>query len=117
MKEGTLINVVYLGNGLYTPSNNIIGTLRNSKNVKEKELKIGKLYKFNIYKINHKTKKILFSKDNEIWVPNCGDYESFVKRNQIMSNIITVLNTLISSEIDKINEGEIYDFNLVWNKD
>ena len=113
MKEGTLINVVYLGNGLYTPSNNIIGTLRNSKNVKEKDLKIGKLYKFNIYKINHKTKKILFSKDNEIWVPNCGDYESFVKRNQIMSNIITVLNTLISSEIDKINEGEIYDFNFV----
>ena len=30
-----------------------------------------------------------------------------------MNNIITVLNTLISSEIEKINEGELYDFNFV----
>ena len=30
-----------------------------------------------------------------------------------MSNIITVLNTLISSEIEKINEGELYDFTFV----
>ena len=30
-----------------------------------------------------------------------------------MSNIITVLNTLISSEVEKINEGEIYDFSFV----
>ena len=72
------------------------------------------IYKLNIYKINYKTKKILFSKNNnEVWVPNCGDFESFIKRNQIMNNIITVLNTLISSEIEKINEGELYDFNFV----
>ena len=57
--------------------------------------------------------KIMFTKGKEVWMPNCGDYESFVKRNQIMSNIITVLNTLVTSEIEKINEGEIYDFNLV----
>ena len=113
MHDGESVYVLYLGNGLYSHSNNIIGTLRNSKSVKEKELKIGKLYKFNVYKINYKSKKILFSKDNEVWVPNCGDYESFIRRNQIMSNIITVLNTLISSEIDKINEGEIYDFTLI----
>jgi len=113
MHDGQSIYVIYLGNGLYSHSNNIIGTLKNSKNVKEKELKIGKLYKLNIYKINYKTKKILFSKNNEVWVPNCGDYESFIKRNQIMSNIITVLNTLISSEIEKINEGELYDFTFV----
>ena len=113
MHDGQSIYVVYLGNGLYSHSNNIIGTLKNSKSVKEKELKIGKLYKLNIYKINYKTKKILFSKNNEVWVPNCGDYESFIKRNQIMSNIITVLNTLISSEIEKINEGELYDFTFV----
>ena len=111
--EGECIYVVYLGNGLYSHSNNIIGTLKNSKSVNEKELKVGKLYKFNVYKIIFKAKKILFSKDNEIWVPNCGDYESFIKRNQIMSNIITVLNTLISSEIEKINEGEIYEFTFV----
>jgi bifunctional DNA-binding transcriptional regulator/antitoxin component of YhaV-PrlF toxin-antitoxin module len=30
-----------------------------------------------------------------------------------MSNIVTVLNTLISSEIEKINEGELYDFTFV----
>ena len=113
MHDGESVYVIYLGNGLYSHSNNIIGTLKNSKNVKEKELKIGKLYKFNVFKINYKSKKILFSKDNEIWIPNCGDYESFIKRNQIMSNIITVLNTLISSEVEKINEGEIYDFSLV----
>ena len=113
MKEGESVYVVYLGNGLYSHSNNIIGTLKNSKSVKEKELKIGKLYKFNIFKINLKSKKILFTKGNEVWVPNCGDYESFVKRNQIMSNIITVLNTLVTSEIEKINEGEIYEFKLV----
>ena len=114
MHDGESIYVIYLGNGLYSHSNNIIGTLKNSKTVKEKELKIGKLYKLNIYKINYKTKKILFSKNNnEVWVPNCGDYESFIKRNQIMNNIITVLNTLISSEIEKINEGELYDFNFV----
>ena len=113
MHDGESVYVVYLGNGLYSHSNNIIGTLKNSKSVKEKELKIGKLYKFNVFKINYKSKKILFSKDNEVWVPNCGDYESFIRRNQIMSNIITVLNTLISSEIEKINEGEIYDFTFV----
>lgn len=97
MKEGESVYVVYLGNGLYSHSNNIIGTLKNSKSIKEKELKIGKLYNFNIFKINLKSKKILFTKGNEVWVPNCGDYESFIKRNQIMSNIITVLNTLITS--------------------
>ena len=113
MHDGESIYVVYLGNGLYSHSNNIIGTLKNSKSVKEKELKIGKLYKFNVFKINYKSKKILFSKDNEVWVPNCGDYESFIRRNQIMSNIVTVLNTLISSEIEKINEGELYDFTFV----
>ena len=113
MKEGESVYVVYLGNGLYSHSNNIIGTLKNSKSVKEKELKIGKLYNFNIFKINLKSKKILFTKGNEVWVPNCGDYESFIKRNQIMSSIITVLNTLVSSEVEKINEGEIYDFNIV----
>ena len=113
MKEGESLYVIYLGNGLYSHSNNIIGTLKNSKSIKEKELKKGKLYKFNIFKINLKSKKILFTKGNEVWVPNCGDYESFVKRNQIMSNIITVLNTLVISEIEKINEGEVYDFNLV----
>ena len=113
MKEGESVYVVYLGNGLYSHSNNIIGTLKNSKSIKEKELKIGKLYNFNIFKINLKTKKILFTKGNEVWVPNCGDYESFIKRNQIMSNIITVLNTLISSEVEKINEGGIYDFNFM----
>ena len=113
MKEGESVYVVYLGNGLYSHSNNIIGTLKNSKAVKEKELKIGKLYNFNIFKINLKSKKIMFTKGNEVWVPNCGDYESFIKRNQIMSNIVTVLNTLVNSEVEKINEGEIYDFNLV----
>ena len=113
MHDGESVYVIYLGNGLYSHSNNIIGTLKNSKSVKEKELKVGKLYKFNVFKINYKSKKILFSKDNEIWIPNCGDYESFIKRNQIMSNIITVLNTLISPEIEKINEGEVYDFSLV----
>ena len=113
MKEGESVYVVYLGNGLYSHSNNIIGTLKNSKSVKENELKIGKLYNFNIFKINLKSKKILFTKGKEVWVPNCGDYESFIKRNQIMSNIITVLNTLESSEIDKIIEGEIYDFNII----
>ena len=113
MHDGESVYVIYLGNGLYSHSNNIIGTLKNSKNVKEKELKIGKLYKFNVFKINYKSRKILFSKDNEVWIPNCGDYESFIKRNQIMSNIITVLNTLISSEVEKINEGEIYDFSFV----
>ena len=30
-----------------------------------------------------------------------------------MSNIITVLNTMVSSEIEKINEGDIYDFKFV----
>jgi hypothetical protein len=113
MKEGESVYVVYLGSGLYSHSNNIIGTLKNSKSVKEKELKIGKLYNFNIFKINVKSKKILFTKGNEVWVPNCGDYESFIKRNQIMSNIITVLNTLVSSEVEKINEGDICDFSFV----
>ena len=113
MKEGESVYVVYLGSGLYSHSNNIIGTLKNSKSVKEKELKIGKLYNFNIFKINVKSKKILFTKGNEVWVPNCGDYESFIKRNQIMSNIITVLNTLVSSEVEKINEGDICDFTFV----
>ena len=113
MKEGEPVYVVYLGNGLYSHSNNIIGTLKNSKSVKEKELKVGKLYNFNIFKINVKSKKILFTKGNEVWVPNWGDYESFIKRNQIMSNIITVLNTLVSSEVEKINEGDICDFTFV----
>ena len=113
MREGESVYVVYLGKGLYSHSNNIKGTLKNSKSVKEKELKVGKLYNFNIFKINLKSKKIMFTKSNEVWVPNCGDYESFIKRNQIMSNIITVLNTLVTSEIEKINEGEIYDFTLV----
>ena len=113
MHDGESVYVVYLGNGLYSHSNNIIGTLKNSKNIKEKELKIGKLYKFNVFKINYKSKKILFTKDNEVWVPNCGDYESFIRRNQIMSNIITVLNTLISSEVERINEGDIYDFSFI----
>ena len=113
MKEGESVYVVYLGNGLYSHSNNIIGTLKNSKLVKENELKIGKLYNFNIFKINLKSKKILFTKGKEVWVPNCGDYESFIKRNQIMSSIITVLNTLESSEVEKINEGEVYDFSFI----
>ena len=30
-----------------------------------------------------------------------------------MSSIVTVLNTLISSEIEKIHEGELYDFTFV----
>ena len=70
MHDGESIYVIYLGNGLYSHSNNIIGTLKNSKNVKEKELKIGKLYKFNVFKINYKSRKILFSKDKIVVIMN-----------------------------------------------
>ena len=114
IKEGDEIYVIYLGNGLFSHSNNINGTLINSKSIiKKGDFTIGNLYKYKVFRINYSNGKMFLTKDNQIYSPSCGDYENLMRRNPLMNNIVSVLNTLDKDYIDDINEGDIYKFSLV----
>ena len=114
IKEGEEIYVIYLGNGLFSHSNNINGTLINSKSIiKKGDFTIGNLYKYKVFRINYSNGKMYLTKDNQIYSPSCGDYENLMRRNPLMNNIITVLNTLDKDYIDEINEGDILKFSPV----
>ena len=109
LDEGIDVFVVYLGNGLFSHSNSIIGTLRQFKR-NSNEYKIGKLYKFKIYKIDLKKKKIIFTKENEVFVYGVGDYEGIVRRNHLIGSIAKTFNTY--SEYDNLNEGDVRTFEI-----
>ena len=114
IKEGEEIYVIYLGNGLFSHSNNINGTLINSKTIiKKGEFTIGNLYKYKVFRINYSNGKMYLTKENQIYFPSCGDYDNIMRRNPLINNIITVMNTLDKDFIDEINEGDVKEFSLV----
>ena len=128
LKEGEEIHVIYLGNGLFQHSGDIIGKLQNFSVLDKKEkYKLGKVYRFNVYKVNLTTRKLFLSKDKNVYVPSFGDFDNFLKKNSILLTVVEYLNEDFENEklkpkkgknqeiltIDSIHEGSLYDFEII----
>ena len=61
IKEGDDVNVIYIGKGIFIHSNNIKGRLIQFKSLNENELKIGNVYKYKVYKIDHEKEKVYYT--------------------------------------------------------
>ena len=119
LQEGEDLQLVYVGNNLFQHTGNVVGKLMNYNKIKTKEnFKLGKVYKYKVYKIIQKTNKLYFTNETDVYQPGLGDYENIVRRNPILSTVAAIFNDEANDkmEVDNlttIKPGDIIDFQVV----
>lgn len=116
LSEGEDLYVVYVGNNLFQHSGHVVGKLLNFKKIETKEnFKLGKIYKYKVYKIVQKSNKLFFTNETDVWQPGFGDYENIVRRNPILSTIAALFNE-DEMDIDTttiIKPGDLINFRVI----
>jgi len=136
LKEGEEIPVIYIGNGLFQHSGDIVGKLQNFNLYNNKEnFRIAKAYNLHVFKININTRRLILSKEKNVFLPSFGDFEIYLRRHPLLLTVLNELNKEYEDEkqienfksqnkkkyqknkkylnIDEIQEGNIYDFEIV----